>query len=113
MDEHNSLSQSEIFSEGTSSDVSCRGVGADYEACSVRKDSIVYISVLQGGSCVVPFAVNDEPKAQQDRYDEEGLERGDGGHRMTSDTRGDCFTEWWECLNITSRMLGNPRQYVL
>ena len=83
MGEQDSLSQLKIFSERTLGNISGRRVGVEYEACSVRKDSIVDVSVLHNRSCIMPFAVNDEPEAQQSRCDEEGPEgREGGGHRQ-------------------------------
>ena len=85
----NSLSESEILGQGTPSDVPSRGIGVEREACSVRKDSVVDVSVLYYGSRVVPFAVDDEANTQQGRSGEEGLERGDGGgHHIASDWYG-------------------------
>jgi hypothetical protein len=85
--ERHSLSQSKISSKRTLSDISGRGIGVEREACSVRKDSIVDVSVLHDRSCVVPFTVNYEPDAQQGRCDEQDLKRGDGGgHGIASDT---------------------------
>ena len=83
----NSLSESEISSQRTMSNISGRGVRVEREACSVRKDTIVDVSVLYDGSRVVPFAIDDEPDAQQGCCDEGGFKRGDGGgHRIASDT---------------------------
>lgn len=80
------------MSERTLSDIPCQGARIEHKACSVRKDSIVNVGVLDYRSCVVPFAVNYEPEAQQDRCNDEGLERGGGCHRIVSDARcGDCF----------------------
>ena len=83
----NSLSKSEKSSKRALSDISGRWIRIEREACSVRKDSIVDVSVLYDGSRVVPFAIDNEPDAQQGRCDEGGFERRDGGgHGIASDT---------------------------
>ena len=82
-----SLSESEISSQRTLGDISGRGIGVERESCSVRKDSVVDVSVLYDGPRVVPFAVDDKPDAQQGCRYEEGFKRGDGGgHGIASDT---------------------------
>ena len=79
--EHHSLSKFKISSERTLSDISGQGIGIEREACSIRKDSIVDVSVLYDRPCVMPFAVNNEADAQQGCCGEGGFERGDGGGR--------------------------------
>jgi len=76
-----------MSSQRTLSDISGRGIRVEREACSVRKDSIVDVGVLYDGSRVVPFAIDDEPDAQQGGCDEGGFKKGDGGgHGIASDT---------------------------